>query len=116
MIFFYGLCYYYGKNKLSNIVNHHKCIQELRNVYKDSTFSMILNVMIDIHDADIRDNISENLKKTIFDLTGETIIVLNNFNYGGTIAGLYDTFNFLKSYCEFDCYIIILKKTFIQLI
>lgn len=112
MLFFYGVCFYAGKNKRSNLIQHQRCLEQLRINYPHYTFQMVINVMIDSKNIEDRASITENIRNYLKEETGEDSICLHNFNYGGTIAGLYDTFQFMKRSDAIDAYLMYFEEDF----
>ena len=68
--------------------------------------------MIDSTNVTERERIAEDIRIYIKDTTGEESIVLHNFNYGGTIAGLYDTFQYMKMITATDSYLLYFEEDF----
>jgi hypothetical protein len=87
----YSVCYYYGKNKKSNIVDHLKSFLEINENNKE----FVLNVMIDSYD--IHQKVINELSKIILDFNNSVKFkILTNFNWGGTILGLWMIYKYLK--------------------
>lgn len=103
----YGICYYYGVNKIQNIINH---VNVFNNIKKPNDI-FCLNIMIDSFDT--------NLYKMIENKFGELLQlndivnykILIDYNSGGTILGLYNTFNYFKNNDEKD-YIAFFEEDF----
>jgi hypothetical protein len=92
----YGFCFYYGYFKYNNIVSHINKFKELEQSYNSYNFKLIINVMIDEKDNVIREKMTNELQYRIENDFNITPILTHNFNYGGTIAGLYDTYLYMK--------------------
>ena len=104
----YGICVYYGYFREKNIHRHIQVYNQLIATYPSYTFKFIINLMIDEKDLTIRSTIAENIKER---LPGH-LTILTNYNYGGTIAGLYDTYEYLKENMMYDWYIMYFEEDF----
>ena len=103
----YGICYYYKNNKVQNIINHIKCFN---NIKKDNDI-FCLNIMIDSFDKKLYIEI-ENKFGELLQLNGIlNYKILVDFNSGGTVLGLYNTFNYFKNNNEND-YIAFFEEDF----
>lgn len=103
----YGICYYYKTNKVQNIINHIKCFN---NIKKDNDI-FCLNIMIDSFDNKLYMEI-ENKFGELLQLNGIlNYKILVDFNSGGTVLGLYNTFNYFKNNNEND-YIAFFEEDF----
>jgi len=79
----YGICYYYGKNKKSNIINH---INSFKNTpTNDKKFVIVVTT----NNISKKNNIQKELSKLITNIDYEILI---QYNWGGTIAALYAAF------------------------
>lgn len=84
----YSICYYYGKNKLSNIVNHINQYQ----LINDNKIFIIVVMLDDMTFAEIVENeISLFIKNT-----GTVPIVITSYNWGGTISALWSVHLYIK--------------------
>jgi hypothetical protein len=104
----YGICVYYGYFREQNIYKHLEVYNQLLASYPSYTFKFIINLMIDNKHKIDRDMIVETIKVKF----PSHIIFLNNYNYGGTIAGLYDTYEYLKKNNMYDSYIMYFEEDF----
>ncbi len=103
----YGICYYYETNKGKNIINHIKCFNKIK---KDNDI-FCLNIMIDSFDKKLYIEI-ENKFGELLQLNGIlNYKILVDFNSGGTVLGLYNTFNYFKNNNE-DDYIAFFEEDF----
>ena len=98
-ILIYSVCYYYGKNKTSNIVNHLKAFLQIQNEKK-----FVVTLMMDDVDAEI------SLSKTIDKYTKDYEII-PCFNWGGTILGLWSTYQYCKENYP-NCYLAHFEEDF----
>jgi len=89
----YGICFYAGKNKVSNIQKHYEIFQNIQQENKN--FYIIF--MVDSKDPDERIKFSRNTLKSLDLLKKTNIHFLHDFNWGGTIAGLHLLFQHLKN-------------------
>lgn len=104
----YSICYYYGKNKTSNIKNHLASFDKIRN--RDDLF--ILNVMIDSHNQSIHNEIKQILTSVIKSHLNCPFIILTSFNWGGTIVGLWMAYQYGKQNYK-DAYIAHFEEDFL---
>ena len=88
----YSVCYYYGKNKASNVIHHLDAFTKIR---KDGDL-FILNVMIDSHDQGIHEETKEEMSSLIKSYDDYPFVVLTSFNWGGTIVGLWMAYQYGK--------------------
>jgi len=98
----YGICYYYGKNKLSNIIKHLQVFNKIKQ--KNKKFWIVFT--IDEKDPKKRENIC---KKFIID-NNLDVNFLHDYNWGGTIAALHLLFQHLKKHK--DSYIAFFEEDF----
>jgi hypothetical protein len=104
----YSVCYYYGKNNLSNLINHLNCF--LKVDIKDKQF--IIVCMIDSHDINYFKEIEQTLSDYINNYKNNIKFkILTSFNWGGTILGLWLTYNYGKIYND-HCYIAHFEEDF----
>jgi hypothetical protein len=89
----YGICYYYGKNKKQNIINHIKCFN---NVKKDNDI-FCLTIMVDNNNTDLHNKIEIEFIELLEANCVLTHKILIDFNSCGTVLGLYNTFNYFKN-------------------
>lgn len=92
----YSLCYYYGKNKLSNINRHLECFKRLPQTNK----TFIVTLMINSKNNDERIQISNEIGQYIESLYVINYKVLHSYNWGGTILGLYLVYQYYKDFDE----------------
>ena len=92
---FYSICYYYGKNNKNNIIDHLNIFSKIDVVEKE----FIITAMVDSHDTTYFNNV-ENELGHIIETHNSTIRykILTSFNWGGTIVGLWLTYNYGKMY------------------
>jgi hypothetical protein len=91
----YSICYYYGKNKISNLINHFNSFLKINT--KEKQF--ILVNMVDSHDINYINDVESNLSNFIKNYnTDINFKILSSFNWGGTILGLWLTYNYSKLY------------------
>ena len=89
----YSICYYYGKNKKSNLHNHITSFSSV--CHQDKTF--VLCVMVDSHDVEIHEQIKIELSNYIISINKDIKYeLITSFNWGGTIAALWMTYNYSK--------------------
>lgn len=89
----YGICYYYGVNKIKNIINH---VNAFNNIKKtDDIFC--LNIMVDSDDNNLYTEIENKFSKMLEINNIVNYKILVDYNSGGTILGLYNTFNYFKN-------------------
>jgi len=92
----YSICYYYGKNNKVNIDKHIECFNKIT----ENNKIFIINCMVDTDDHNIGLNdINDYMKQ--FNINFK---VITSFNWGGTILGLWDTYNFLKKIININSY------------
>lgn len=111
MKFIYGTCVYYGYYKKENILKHISVYNKLKETYPEHTFQMILNIMIDDKDEINRQHIIDLISHEI-NASTNNIKLTHNYNYGGTIAGLYDTYVYMKQYNLTDYYVMYFEEDF----
>ena len=105
----YSICYYYGKNKTANIINHIKSFKLIR---KDVDI-FILTVMIDSHNKKDHDNIIDDLTNIINKENSDlNFKILTSFNWGGTILGLWEVFKFIKITYDKNTYLSYFEEDF----
>lgn len=103
----YGICYYVGKNKISNIQRHFKTFQSINLPPQNKQFYIVFN--IDNHNENERNKIaqqiinSSNLPITNF---------LTDYNWGGTIAALYKLYSHLQNHPIQDSYLAFFEEDF----
>jgi hypothetical protein len=107
----YSICYYYGKNKLSNIVNHLNVFSKIENTDKE----FVLVCMVDSHDTNYFNEVEKSLSDFIIQHNNSVNFkILTSFNWGGTILGLWLTYNYGKIYND-DCYVAQFEEDFIPI-
>ena len=89
----YSICYYYGKNKTSNIKNHLEAFSKIK---KDGDL-FILNTMIDSKEQCVHEEIKQTLSSFITSILDSPFVILTSFNWGGTIVGLWMAYNYGKA-------------------
>lgn len=85
----YGICYYIGKDKKSNIINHYKAFNQIPQ--KNKTFW--ISFTIDEKDPHKRSLICKNKIKSL----NIKISYVHDYNWGGTIAALFKLFQNLQT-------------------
>lgn len=103
----YGICYYYGKNKKQNIIQHINCFN---NIKKDND-TFCLNIMVDSLDTNLYKRIENDFDEVLKSNNIFNYKILIDFNSGGTVLGLYNTFNYFKNNNEND-YIAFFEEDF----
>ena len=88
----YSICFYYGKNNTSNIKNHLESFSKIRN-HNDL---FILTVMIDSKEQPIHEETKQILSTFIKSHSDLPFVILTGFNWGGTIVGLWMTYQYGK--------------------
>jgi hypothetical protein len=91
----YSVCYYYGKNKKKNLIHHLNFFNKIKE--KDDIF--ILTVMIDSKEIEIHNKVKEELSDLIVKsrlVSNNNYKILTSYNWGGTILGLWMTYQFGK--------------------
>ena len=104
----YSICYYYGKNKTSNIIYHLDAFAKVR---KDGDL-FILNVMIDSHEQTLHDETKQILSSIIKSHIDCPFVILTSFNWGGTIVGLWMAYQYGKESHK-DAYIAHFEEDFL---
>ena len=88
----YSICYYYGNNKISNILNHLDAFNRIK-INKQ----FILVNMVDSDDINYINNVENNLSDIIKNYNNDiNFKILSSFNSGGTILALWITYNYNK--------------------
>jgi hypothetical protein len=100
----YSICYYYSTNKYSNIDNH---LKEFNKINDEKIF--ILNVMIDSHDLTYHNKVQIELSNYI-DLSNS--YVLPNYNWGGTILGLWMAYKYCYDKYDNSLYLVHFEEDF----
>ena len=97
----YSICYYYGKNKHSNLINHLNAFNKI----EESDKEFVLVNMVDSHETEYFKKVEEELSAFIVN-HNDTIQfkIISSFNWGGTILGLWLTYNYSKKYDD-NCYV-----------
>ena len=111
MDFVYGFCFYYGYFKNKNLIRHIDIFNTLKNnIFRDSNWICIINVMIDEH-HEIKRGELINKMRVDYNISNE-IIITHNFNSSGTIGGLDDTFSYLSNHNMNNFYILYFEEDF----
>jgi hypothetical protein len=104
----YSVCYYYGKNKLSNLINHLNVFSKIENTDKE----FILVSMVDSHDTNYFNDVEQELSNFIIQYNNSIKFkILSSFNWGGTIVALWLTYNYGKIYDD-NCYVAQFEEDF----
>jgi hypothetical protein len=104
----YSVCYYYGKNKFSNIINH---VNTFLNINDKKIF--IVQIMVDSHDQENNYNINIDISNKIKNLINNNKYkVLVNYNWGGTILGLWLAFNIFYNILDDNTYLAHFEEDF----
>ena len=91
----YSICYYYGKNKTSNVIRHLNAFLKINSDEKQ----FILVNMVDSHDIDYFNKIEDELSNIIIHYDNSIKFkIISSFNWGGTIVALWLTYNYGKIY------------------
>ncbi len=103
----YSICYYYGKNKTKNILNHIKVFEKINDTQK---IFVIANMIDDLNNL-------EDSEKFLGDIIKQTNPFINykiitTYNWGGTIAGLWITYNYVKDTYNDDCLVAMFEEDF----
>lgn len=85
----YGICYYIGRDKTYNIMNHFKIFNEIPQ--KNKTFW--ISFTIDNKNSEEREKKCKNMIKSL----NINANYVHDYNWGGTIAALYKLFQHLQS-------------------
>ena len=105
----YSICYYYGRNKKQNINTHVNCFLEI-NKPKDL---FLVCIMIDSHNIEFHNKIRFEIMEYINSNYNINFDIITDFNWGGTIAALYDTYLYSKKiYSELNPYIALFEEDF----
>uniref|UniRef100_A0A6C0E3R9 Uncharacterized protein n=1 Tax=viral metagenome TaxID=1070528 RepID=A0A6C0E3R9_9ZZZZ len=90
----YSICYYHGKNKKSNLKKHVACFLDVEQ--KEKQF--LVCVMVDSFDIERQKQVETELSEFIETISVDiNYKILSSFNWGGTIAGLWVTYNYSKT-------------------
>lgn len=103
----YSICYYYGKNKIQNITNH---IQVFNKINETQKIFVIANMIDDLNNTEDSERYLGNLIKKINPSINYKIIT--TYNWGGTIVGLWVTYNYVKSTFNDDCQLAMFEEDF----
>ena len=91
----YSICYYYGKNNNSNLINH---LNSFLKINSDEKEFVLVN-MVDSHDTDYFNKIEDKLSNIILHYDNSIKFkIISSFNWGGTIVALWLTYNYGKIY------------------
>lgn len=106
----YSICYYYGKNKQSNIINHLNAFLKIDCDEKEKEF--ILVNMVDSRDPQYINEAEHELSEFIMKFNPNiSFKIISEFNWGGTIVALWLTYNYGKKYDD-SCYIAQFEEDF----
>jgi hypothetical protein len=106
----YSICYYYGKNKQSNIINHLTAFLKIDCDEKDKEFVLIN--MVDSRDPQYINEAERELSEFIMNFNSTiSFKIISEFNWGGTIVALWLTYNYGKKYGD-SCYIAQFEEDF----
>jgi len=104
----YSICYYYGKNKQSNLINHINAFLKIEHVDKEF---VVIN-MVDSHDSQYINEVESILSEFIINFnTNISFKIISEFNWGGTIVALWLTYNYGKKYDD-NCIIAQFEEDF----
>ena len=106
----YSVCYYYGKNDISNILKHVRSFMEVK---MDSDI-FILEVMVDSNDPEALQSAQSELLNILSNTDVEKYAVLPGFNWGGTILGLWMVYQYTKAWSH-DTYICHFEEDFLPI-
>ena len=87
-----SVCYYFTKNKFSNIIRHINCFHNINFNNINKTF--VVTLMIDNKNYDELNNIAEQFRNRIKKDCNIESIIIPSYNWGGTILGLYNTYKY----------------------
>jgi hypothetical protein len=105
----YSICYYYGKNKQSNIINHLNAFLKI-DCHEKKEF--VLVNMVDSHDSQYINQAEHELSEFIIKFNPNiSFKIISEFNWGGTIVALWLTYNYGKKY-DNSCYIAQFEEDF----
>lgn len=90
MILVYSICYYYGKNKKSNITNHINAFNDLQAKNKIFFLCVMSDDVSEIKCNKIRKDLEPLLENVNHN-------ILISYNWGGTVVALWETYLFLKN-------------------
>ena len=89
----YSICYYYGKNNNSNLINH---LNSFLKINSDEKEFVLVN-MVDSHDIDYFNKLENELSAFIINHNNNiNFKIITSFNWGGTILALWLTYNYGK--------------------
>ena len=91
----YSICYYYGKNKMSNLINHLNSFLKINTKEKQFVLVNMVDSRYINYINDVENNLSNFIKNYNNDINFK---ILSSFNWGGTILGLWLTYNYGKIY------------------
>ena len=105
----YSICYYYGKNKKENINTHIDCFLQIN---KENDLFLVC-IMIDSHDIEVHNKIRYEILEYVKSNYNINFDIITNFNWGGTIVALYDTYQYSKKiYNNLNPYIALFEEDF----
>lgn len=94
---YYSICYYYDRNHISNINEH---VKMFLNINVPNKIFIVNAVTNNLDDSDHINNYLNNYIKNIIYNDHFNIIV--SYNWGGTIATLYNVYKFIKDVNNYD--------------
>ena len=90
---YYGICFYYEKMEKGNIIKHLKCFKRIDNFNKQFIITVMTN------DIDNKEIIEKEISDIINHyIIGKTFKIIVSFNWGGTIVGLWLSYNYIKNF------------------
>ena len=105
---FYGICYYYGKNNKYNIRDHLLKFLEIKENKK-----FIININIDSKDVFLHNNVKKEVREYIKGIISEEVIILTEYNWGGTIQGLWNCYRYIKNLNLGNSYMCFFEEDFL---
>lgn len=105
-MFIYSICYYYGKNKKSNLYNH---IQQFNNLTDVEDKRFIMVIMVD--DLNQSDQIKEEFSNIISQNCPDFDII-TCYNWGGTIVALWLIHKYIENTLPDDTLVTLFEEDF----
>jgi len=101
----YSICYYYGKNKVSNLLNHLHSFKAL----EENDKKFIIVVMMD--DINLQNEIYDEFNSMILehDINFDIIV---NYNWGGTILGLWLVYKYIESTYDENTFVCMFEEDY----
>ena len=105
-MFIYSICYYYGKNKKSNLYNH---IQQFNNLTDINDKRFVMVVMIDnlSQDKQIKEEFANNISQNCSNFD-----IITCYNWGGTIVALWLIHKYVESILPNDTLVAMFEEDF----